>query len=221
MWNNQTPTAFFPMRPEIIKMIVLAFKQRAEQKASWYCDRDYLFIKLLIETAARPGELLKSRISDFDLPNRMLIIPADHEKTNKTKYFLLTFSTAFSLQEYFNKRQGMIKSRNDHVFFSNEKRGGGHISESHFNFYVYTPIIKKLGLYKTLRHGKNFYCENNLYALRSGSFTFLNKNCGYQPKEVQQLSQHTNLATLERHYLKYDMIATQELLINDLSRLTA
>jgi hypothetical protein len=43
----------------------------------------------------------------------------------------------------------------------------------------------------------------------------------FQPKEVQQLSQHTNLATLERHYLKYDMIAMQELLVNELSRLTA
>jgi integrase len=219
-WNNITPTSFMPMKPEIIKTIFLAFKERKENKKSWYADRDYLFIKLLIETACRPGELLKSKIEDYDLTNRILKIPAENEKTEKDKFFVLTHSTTFLLEEYFEKRKTLITARKNHVFFSNEKKTN-HIGEGYFSGMIYKPIIKELGLYIPVKHGKSTYNDNNLYALRSGGFTYLNKVCGYQPKEVQQLSQHTNLATLERHYLKYDMLATQEILVNELSKLTS
>jgi integrase len=208
------------MNAEIIKTIYLAFKERMEANESWYGDRDYLFMKLYIETGERPGALLKAKINHFDLEEGSLCIPASDEKTRRAKYYVLQPETCDFIRRYFEKRKKIIEARQDRVFFSNEKRGAGHIQEGHFNQSIYTPILKKLGLDNKIKYGSKDFHKYHLYSIRAGVFTYLHKDLGYNSKVVQQQSQHSDVITLERFYLKYERLECQKVLSKELTRLT-
>jgi integrase len=212
------------MSKENIRMIYLAFKERVKLGVgnfgrNRFALRDFCYVRLLIETAGRPGEIIKVRKDDFDLVNRMLVIRPENEKSGRPKYFLLTPSFVLFFDEYLRFYKDWISKRGGHVFFSN-KVGGGFLREHHFVWYIYNPLLKRLGLVEHVRWGGRLINRNCLYSIRAGVLTFLSRDKGFSPKEVQCKSQHVNLSTLERFYLKYDMFKVQESLNLAQSELT-
>jgi integrase len=193
---------------EVMKKVLKLFNERK----SCNHDRDLLVIRMMMETGCRPSEVLKSEVIHFDFSKRIWYVPSSNEKTGHFKTFYLSGGLCDFIQSYICKYKDLILGSGGFLIFS---RKGGYLEISRFSD-VYNKVITKAGLFERIP-GKKTHCNlNKLYSIRGVVFIYLHKK-GFSLEEIKTLSQHSNVSTLERWYVRYNQEETQKRLVVETS----
>jgi site-specific recombinase XerD len=162
------------------------FKYLASLKHKRQGNRNYLLIKLLLETGMRMTELRNVRIKDLDLENNLIHLK--HTKTNTERYVCYKNETKMELIQFIQNR-----GQNDCVFVNNR-------SDQLTVAYIETlfhKIRRFLGLQQSVSPHKWRHTFATVFLKRGGDLETLRILLG-----------HTNLKTTQKylHLSKSDVI---------------
>ncbi len=151
-------------------------------------ERDKMIVLMLYSTGLRVSELVKLRVKDFDLNERILYVKGG--KGKKDRIVVLGEKMASILKAYFNKHNLIGE---DFVFFSKHKR-------NHISVRLVQKIIQKL------REEAGIKKEVTPHVLRHTFATHLLEQ-GENLRKIQELLGHANLQTTQI----YTKVSVEEL----------
>ncbi len=162
------------------------FKYLASLKHKRQGFRNYLLIKLLLETGMRMTELRNVRIRDLDLENNLIHLK--HTKTNTERYVCYKSETKMELIEFIQNR-----SQNDWVFVNNRS---DQLTVACIET-LFHKIRRFLGLTQSVSPHKWRHTFATVFLKRGGDLETLRILLG-----------HTNLKTTQKylHLSKSDVI---------------
>jgi integrase/recombinase XerD len=120
--------------PEIMELL----------KAAMPYSRDYLMLKLLINTGMRINELLKTRVKDINLNDRIITIPATNSKNGDTGDVSFTVDTLPYLQQWITNN----KLKDNSLLFDLSPRMAQYLIKK----YAASAGIQKVITPHSLRH---------------------------------------------------------------------
>ncbi|MEL6190813.1 MAG: tyrosine-type recombinase/integrase [Bacteroidota bacterium] len=160
-------------------------KQKLGKYLAMFYPDHYVYTRLMYYGFMRPVEILRLRVMDIDLENRVILVYTHMSKSKQQQPVFITQSLHPVLEAYLARH----KAKENHYLFSKKfKPGPGHIHRNRFSEW-HSKVLKRWGFYDGLLTGYSWKHTGVCDAYRAG----------VDIRAIQEQCRHHSLEMTERY----------------------